>query len=179
MRYAGMVTVQIHPIGPGALVALINGWGTSPREVGRREPPPSSTAPDAAGRRSSAELTAVADRLYRVFATEDPIDRARLINAMLADTTVRPAVREDGSLEPAWNVPRARDALLASTALALRDHLAAYPDRLGLCADHQCADVYVDASPGGHRRFCSLTCQNRARAAAYRLRHRTSKPAGA
>ena len=36
----------------------------------------------------------------------------------------------------------------------------------------QCADVYVDASPTHDRRYCSVTCQNRARVAAYRARRR-------
>jgi len=31
---------------------------------------------------------------------------------------------------------------------------------------------YIDASPGGQRRFCSVTCQNRARVAAWRQRRR-------
>ena len=140
------------------LVALVNDWGTLPRRVGARD------ASD------QGDRTVVADRLHPVFATESPVQRARLVNAMLAETAVRPTVRAAGS---AWSVPRKRDALLASAALALRDHLAAYPDRLGVCADHQCADVYVDASPAGHRRFCSVTCQNRTRVAAYRKRHRT------
>jgi predicted RNA-binding Zn ribbon-like protein len=144
----------------GELVALVNDWGTIPREVGARDP---------AG---PAELTAVADRLHPVFAAERPDERVRLVNAMLTDTAVRPAIREDGSLRAAWTVPRTQDAVLAAAALALRDHLAAYPDRLGVCADHQCADVYVDASPAGHRRFCSVTCQNRTRVAAYRRRQR-------
>jgi len=139
------------------LVALVNDWGTIPRQVGARD------ASD------HGDRTVVADRLHRVFAAQRPAERARLVNAMLTDTAVRPALRPTGS---AWSVPRKRDALLASAALALRDHLAAYPDRLGVCADHQCADVYVDASPAGHRRFCSVTCQNRTRVAAHRRRHR-------
>ena len=35
---------------------------------------------------------------------------------------------------------------------------------------HRCADAYVDASPGAHRRYCSVTCQNRERVAAFRRR---------
>jgi predicted RNA-binding Zn ribbon-like protein len=61
----------------------------------------------------------------------------------------------------------------ASAALALR-HLASHPGRIGVCADDQCADVYVDSSPAGRRRFCCLTCQNRARAAAFRQRRRAT-----
>ena len=149
--------MYLEPMTAGELVALVNDWGTLPRRVGAREVP------------DGDDLTVVADRLHPVFAAASPAVRARLVNAMLAETAVRPVVRLDAS---AWSVPRKRDALLASAALALRDHLAAYPDRLGVCADGQCADVYVDASPAGHRRFCSVTCQNRTRVAAYRRRHR-------
>jgi predicted RNA-binding Zn ribbon-like protein len=144
------------------LVALVNEWGSTPREVEQR---PSSPG--------HADLVAVADRLHPVFAAADTASRARLVSAMLASTGVRPDVTEgDGVVTAAWLVPAARDALLASAALALREHLVAHPDRLGVCGDRQCADVYVDASPAGHRRFCSLTCQNRSRVAAFRERKR-------
>jgi predicted RNA-binding Zn ribbon-like protein len=62
--------------------------------------------------------------------------------------------------------------LTESAVLALRDQLATHPDRLGICHDRHYADVYVDASPAGHRRFCSLTCQNRSRVASFRERKR-------
>ncbi|MFI7320176.1 CGNR zinc finger domain-containing protein [Streptomyces venezuelae] len=42
--------------------------------------------------------------------------------------------------------------------------------RIGTCTGGHCADVYVDQSPGGRRRFCSVTYQNRARVAAFRSR---------
>ncbi|MFI1676368.1 CGNR zinc finger domain-containing protein [Streptomyces sp. NPDC020607] len=42
--------------------------------------------------------------------------------------------------------------------------------RIGIRTGGHCADVYVDQSPGGRRRFCSVTCQNRARVAAFRSR---------
>ena len=45
-------------------------------------------------------------------------------------------------------------------------------DRRGSCSDEACEDVYLDASPGGTRRYCSDTCQNRANVAAYRARKR-------
>lgn len=166
MRYHGRVPVPVHPMPIDQLVALVNDWGTQPRETGRRSAPEHSRA----GR--PAQAIAVADRLHAVFATADPAGRAAAVTAMLEETGVRPELSTTGSdLTASWRVPRKRDALLASAALALREHLATRPSRLGTCADHQCADVYVDASPAGRRRFCSLTCQNRARVAAFR-RHR-------
>jgi predicted RNA-binding Zn ribbon-like protein len=69
-------------------------------------------------------------------------------------------------------VESADDVVLAAAALALRDHLLRHPDdRLGTCHGQRCADVFVDASPSRQRRFCSVTCQNRARVAAFRRRH--------
>jgi predicted RNA-binding Zn ribbon-like protein len=88
---------------------------------------------------------------------------------------VRPdLVVEAGHVQPVWAVD-AGQALLAAAALALRDQLVEHdPARLGVCADGGCADIYIDASPGAHRRFCSVTCQNRARVAKFRQRRKTA-----
>jgi predicted RNA-binding Zn ribbon-like protein len=148
------------------LVALVNDWGSLPREVGHRKQ--LATNPE----KQQAAVT-VADRLHAIFADDDAARRAAAVTAMLAEAGVRPELTVTAdALTASWYVPREPDALLASAALALRDHLAAQPERLGVCHDRHCADVYVDASPAGHRRFCSLTCQNRSRAASFRERKR-------
>jgi predicted RNA-binding Zn ribbon-like protein len=173
MRYHRWVPVLVQPMPIAALVALVNDWGTRPRQIGHRTQPPRSTLPGHAGATSRAQAIAVADRLHAVFATAEPAERAAAVNAMLAEADVRPELASTGdTMTAAWRVRRQKDALLASAALTLRDHLAAHPDRLGTCADRQCADVYVDASPAGHRRFCSVTCQNRTRVAAFRQQKR-------
>ena len=46
-----------------------------------------------------------------------------------------------------------------------------YGDRLGTCNATRCDRVYVDLSKNTSRRFCSTACQNRMKAAAFRLRH--------
>jgi hypothetical protein len=177
MRYHGQVPVLVQPMPIATLVALVNDWGTRPRQVGHRAQPPRSTLPGHAGAVSPAQAIGVADRLHAVFATAEPAERAAAVNAMLAETDVRPELAPTGhTMTAAWRVRRQRDALLASAALALRDHLAAHPDRMGTCADRQCADIYVDASPAGHRRFCSVTCQNRTRVAAFRQQKRDGVP---
>ncbi|HWT25192.1 MAG TPA: CGNR zinc finger domain-containing protein [Solirubrobacteraceae bacterium] len=54
----------------------------------------------------------------------------------------------------------------------MRDQLAEQDsERLGTCASARCGDVFVDASPGARRRFCSVTCQSRERVAAFRRRN--------
>lgn len=49
--------------------------------------------------------------------------------------------------------------------------------RLGLCADPSCGRAFFDHSKNSSRRFCSLTCQNRVKTAAFRARRRGA-PAG-
>src|ERR1700684_3913036 len=95
-----------------------------------------------------------------------------LVEPMSADVLVW-LVNEWGSAPraAAGEVPPARDALLAAAALTVRDQLAGHdPDRVGVCSGRRCADAFIDASPAGQRRFCSVTCQNRARIAAWRHR---------
>lgn len=158
------------------LVDLVNGWGTDPRrEDGRSdEPYPPATDIEArlGVRARGPVLAEIADRLHPVFATRDPAERARLVTALLTETGVRPALASGaGRLYAGWLVDEA-STVLAAAAVALREYLAHHdPARLGMCEDRRCADVYIDASPGGRRRFCSVTCQNRTRVAAYRSRH--------
>ncbi len=138
------------------VVTLVNEWGTLPCRVDGRAP------------RDGAQQTTLADELHPIFAATTPATRASLVRELLHVTGVRPELADD--LTETWTVHDPTQAHRAAAALALRHHLAAHPGRIGVCADDQCADVYVDASPAGRRRFCCLTCQNRARAAAFRRR---------
>jgi predicted RNA-binding Zn ribbon-like protein len=99
-------------------------------------------------------------------------ERVRLLALLLAQTGVRPGIALVGGLPgETWQVDDPEQALLASAALTLRHQLAGHdPARVGTCTGRDCADAYIDASPGGQRRFCSVTCQNRARVAAWRRR---------
>jgi predicted RNA-binding Zn ribbon-like protein len=117
-------------------------------------------------------LSQVADRLHRVFAAADLGERVDLVARLLAETAVTPALDlADGHPGATWRVADARLALLAAAALTLRHQLAAHgPDRVGVCSGRRCADAFIDASPAGQRRFCSVTCQNRTRVAAWRQR---------
>ncbi|WP_374215715.1 CGNR zinc finger domain-containing protein [Streptomyces drozdowiczii] len=70
-----------------------------------------------------------------------------------------------------WRVNDPDEVLVAASGLALREYAAAHGfHRIGICTGDHCVDVYVDRSPGGRRRFCSVTCQNRTRVAAFRRR---------
>jgi predicted RNA-binding Zn ribbon-like protein len=183
----------VEPMSPDVLVWLVNEWGSVPRAAagedqgpypdtdllaallagsGVRSCPPAALAGPA--------LRQVADQLHRVFAAADLGERVALVAGLLAQTGVTPALEltDTGDRPGAtWRVPGARDALLAAAALTLRHQLAEHdPDRIGVCSGRRCADAFIDASPAGQRRFCSVTCQNRARIAAWRQSQRQHQP---
>jgi predicted RNA-binding Zn ribbon-like protein len=175
----------VEPMSADVLVWLVNEWGSAPRAAAGEEqapypdtdllaallagsgvrdcPPAALTGP---------ALRQVADQLHRVFASADLAERVALVAGLLDQTGVTPALELTGDRPGAtWRVSGARDALLAAAALTLRHQLAEHdPDRVGVCSGRRCADAFIDASPAGQRRFCSVTCQNRARIAAWRNR---------
>ncbi|GAA1554985.1 CGNR zinc finger domain-containing protein [Kribbella lupini] len=166
--------MDVEPLSPETVVVLVNGWGSIPRAEGARaEAPPASAAPlpDWATADATA-LERIADLLFPVFATAGTAERAELITGLLRRTKVLPTVSADGdSVAATWSVKDPRDALTAAAALTLRRQLAEHdPARVGTCAADGCADVYIDVSARAHRRFCSVTCQNRTRVAAFRRR---------
>jgi predicted RNA-binding Zn ribbon-like protein len=180
----------VEPMSADVLVWLVNEWGSAPRAAAGEEkapypdtdllaallagsgvrdcPPAALTGP---------ALRQVADQLHRVFATADLAERVALVAGLLDQTGVTPGLEITGDRPGAtWRVSAARDALLAAAALTLRDQLAGHdPDRVGVCSGRRCADAFIDASPAGQRRFCSVTCQNRARIAAWRQRQSQSQ----
>jgi predicted RNA-binding Zn ribbon-like protein len=173
------MATEVQPMPMPLLIELVNGWGTVPRaEAGARPRPPIAAFTERhAGSHAGltdAALEQVADELYPVFAAAGAAARARLVTDLMTRAQIQPALGvADGRIAPRWLVPRARDALLAAAAVTLHAQLVEHdPHRLGTCASTQCADVYADASPGAHRRFCSVTCQNRERVAAFRRRRK-------
>jgi predicted RNA-binding Zn ribbon-like protein len=156
---------------------------------GRAYEPPSDDAMTAAvteqlllggGRRAplweeAASLSFVAAELRAVFTAASVDEAALLVNELLARTGARPALeRHDG--EP-WHLHfHAADHSLANgwaascaTGLAVVLGSELY-DRLGVCTAPRCDRVYVDTSRNGTRRFCSTSCQNRVKTAAFRAR---------
>jgi predicted RNA-binding Zn ribbon-like protein len=100
---------------------------------------------------------------------------ATLVNAMLVRTGARPTLeRHDG--EP-WHLHfhAADNSLVNSWAAGFATGLAVVLggelyDRLGVCTAPRCDRVYVDTSRNGTRRYCSTSCQNRVKTAAFRAR---------
>jgi len=129
----------------------------------------------------AASLSFVAAELRAIFAADSADEAARLVNAMLERTGARPALeRHDG--EP-WHLHfHAADNTLVNgwaagcaTGLAVVLGSELY-DRLGVCTAPRCDRVYVDISRNGTRRYCSTSCQNRVKTAAFRARLPEVKP---
>jgi hypothetical protein len=166
-----------------ALVELVNGWGVEPRRAGARSAvPPLGDLADRTGLPTSVtgaltdlDLVRFADTVFEVFTSGGTASRVATISGLLTTVDLRPdLVLTDGLVQRTWWVD-AHDALLSAALLALRRQLCDEdPDRLGVCVDGGCADIYIDNSPAGRRRFCSITCQNRARAANFRRRRRSA-----
>jgi predicted RNA-binding Zn ribbon-like protein len=69
---------------------------------------------------------------------------------------------KDIALVPMWT---------ATCAEAMARMLGAgFADRFGTCVAPDCDRVFFDVSKNASRRFCSTTCQNRVKAAAFRRR---------
>lgn len=131
------------------------------------------------GAKEAAELARLATRLRPVFlAAEDgATDRvAELVNALLADYRSAPQLsRHDG--EP-WHL-HFTSAAGTEWGAGCATGLAVVVDsqatgRLGVCRAEGCDRVYVDVSRNASRRFCSESCLNRTKVAAFRARARAA-----
>jgi predicted RNA-binding Zn ribbon-like protein len=134
--------------------------------------------------REAAQFRDIAADLRVVFAavTADDVDTAaHQVNRLLADTGAHPWLdRHDG--EP-WHLHfrGAQDSLVTGWAAGCATGLAVVlgsdlHGRIGVCTAPRCDRVYVDASRNGTRRFCSTSCQNRVKTAAFRARHADAEP---
>lgn len=121
----------------------------------------------------------LAERLRLVF---DDLDRGKLdaaagrLNDLLAAYPAHPHLAKeegrwrlhhhpaDAALVPMWTA-------ICAEGMA-RMVGAGADDRLGRCGSDDCDRVFLDGSKNASRRFCSTTCQNRVKAAAFRRRHR-------
>jgi predicted RNA-binding Zn ribbon-like protein len=126
-------------------------------------------------------FVALAAELRAVFAAVDGDDvdaAANRLNDLLAAHPANPHLaKEDGrwhlhhhpadtALVPMWT-----SICAEGTARVVGKGDA---ERLGTCAAADCDRVFVDTSRNGSRRFCSTTCQNRAKTAAFRARRSTA-----
>lgn len=121
---------------------------------------------------------ALARELHGVFRDLDVGDEdaaAARLNDLLAAHPAHPHLAKEGGRWRLHHHPV--DAALVPMVTAIcaeamaRMIGAGEGRRLGTCDSDDCAQVFVDGSRNGSRRFCSTTCQNRVKAAAFRRRH--------
>ena len=129
---------------------------------------------------ASADLGAVRslrDEVRAVFQARSATAAMQLINALLqrAQIEVRMVRRRPG---PGLNwsaAPNAGavDRLRSAVALNLAFLLERFGfGRFHVCDADPCEDVFVDVTRSGARRFCAVSCANRARVALFRQRQR-------
>ncbi|MGI8447480.1 MAG: CGNR zinc finger domain-containing protein [Streptosporangiaceae bacterium] len=158
--------------------------------VGDAQLPAAATAALRAGSPAARDVTLAEATELRRFAmafrvvfsavgSGDVDAAARQVNDLIAATGAHPWLdRHDG--EP-WHLHfhGAEDSLPAGWAAGCATGLAVVlgsdlHGRIGVCTAARCDRVYVDTSRNGTRRFCSTTCQNRVKAAAFRARQATA-----
>lgn len=173
------MSAAIAPLPLEVLLTLVNRWGTEPRRAADESDDPYPPSLGGIAGIDDAAAVDAADRLHEVFAASTGGQRADLLNALVERTGLRShLVADDWRLRDEWSADRPDAALLAAGTLT-RLHLvtgAADSSRLGICGGDDCVDAYVDRSPGGRRRYCSLTCQTRARTRHHRGRTRSEPP---
>jgi predicted RNA-binding Zn ribbon-like protein len=124
---------------------------------------------------------ALAKRLREVFAALDRGDldaAASRLNELLATHPAHPHLAKDNGQWRLHHHPV--DAALVPMATAVcaegmaRMIGAGAGRRLGTCSSDDCDRLFLDGSKNASRRFCSTTCQNRVKAAAFRRRQAPS-----
>lgn len=121
-------------------------------------------------------LSRVAGELLPAF-----LGSAATLNTMLVRHAAVPALH--GPVSGPWQLafhqqgaPLVEEwAANAGTALAMVMGVG-QGQRLGQCQAGSCELVFFDTTRNASRRFCGLSCQNRAKAAAYRARRATPVP---
>jgi predicted RNA-binding Zn ribbon-like protein len=167
----------------GVAVALVNlltpgedrGRGYQPPEGDDRTAAVGAVLLASGGREATWEEAAELRGVFEAVGAGTIDDAAAQVNALLIRTGARPELeRHDGQ---AWHLHfhAADDSLPNGWAAGCATGLAVVlggsgADRLGVCTAPGCDRVYVDTSRNGTRRYCSTSCQNRVKTAAFRAR---------
>ncbi|MEV4737928.1 MULTISPECIES: CGNR zinc finger domain-containing protein [unclassified Microbacterium] len=122
-----------------------------------------------------ARVREVIDDWLRIVDETDPVARARLLNAQMAQAAAYPRLTDhDGE---GWHLHYRDDVqslpfvLRAIIAVGTSLHLVTRGmDRLARCAAAPCTNVVVDVTRNGRQRFCSVRCANRAAVRRHRAR---------
>ncbi|TMR15346.1 CGNR zinc finger domain-containing protein, partial [Nonomuraea turkmeniaca] len=123
-------------------------------------------------------LAEVAEEMRPVFGAGDRIlDAAAQLNDLLIRHMAVPNLHGHPGRSPVLAFHRADASLVDAWAADMGTALAmvigvGQSVRLGVCQAGKCSLVFFDTTRNASRRFCDLSCQNRAKASAYRARRR-------
>ncbi len=128
------------------------------------------------------ELAQVCREIISNLDAGDVDTAAETVNDLLAGHPAHPHLSKDAGEWRLHHHPAEAELVPMWTAIAAQALATVIGtgigDRLGTCAASDCQRVFLDRSRNGSRRFCTTTCQNRVKAAAFRQRHR-EHPRGA
>lgn len=103
---------------------------------------------------------------------------AARLNRMLADHPAYPHLANDDGEWRLHHHPATAELVSMYTSICAEAIArlvgTGHAHRFGLCADPACRRSYLDQSKNSSRRFCTLTCQNRMKTAAFRARRQQS-----
>jgi predicted RNA-binding Zn ribbon-like protein len=99
---------------------------------------------------------------------------ARVLNELLAQHPAQPHLAKEDGVWRLHHHPADAPLVPMWTAICAEGlaRVVGLPSaqRLGTCEREGCGRVFVDVSRNASRRFCSLACQNRVKAASFRAR---------
>jgi predicted RNA-binding Zn ribbon-like protein len=120
------------------------------------------------------EVRAIRTRLRSLFTTSRD-GAVPLVNEILAEQRALPRLVRHGNVD--WHIHATDDdrplaeRILVETAMAMIDLIRADEmKRFGHCEMDDCDGIVLDLSRNRSRKYCSVTCTNRAAQAAFRAR---------
>ena len=116
-------------------------------------------------------------QLREVFERLDDTDvdaAAEQINSMLSAHPAHPYLAKEEGIWRLHHHPEDAPLVPMYTSICAEGMArmigGGYAERFGICDASNCSRVFFDNSKNGTRRFCSVTCQNRMKTTAFRLR---------
>jgi hypothetical protein len=181
--YVGRWVEQAVVLVNGLAVTVAHGRPVSPPRSGAQRltaiTAAITTAPTRLTDTDADHLATVAADLHPVFGAGEHIEAvATRLNDLLARHRAVPNLHGRPGQPPvlAFHHPDATlvDAWAADMGTALAMVIGVGQSaRLGSCRAERCSLVFFDRTRNASRRFCDLSCQNRAKASAYRARRAT------
>lgn len=124
---------------------------------------------------AGAQLVELAAELHQVLVAPDLAQMAERLNALIARCRALPYLTVDSGQPYHLHFHGTAGTFVETLGGELATGLALVVDtlgehRFGRCQASDCDRVYVDVTRNGARRYCSASCNARAKTAAYRTR---------